>query len=94
MKHYHHNQTSSRPHYHSQPKKSVGWDFRLIVPTFGVFLLFSLLEDSLYFGKEDGLYSYVESPPGNGKLISISNRKYTQLTVLDDLGLLVSISGS
>lgn len=35
----------------------------------------------------------MEPTPGNGKLLPVSNRKYTQLSVLDDLGLLVSISG-
>nr|KAJ3422933.1 Mitogen-activated protein kinase kinase kinase kinase 3 [Polyrhizophydium stewartii] len=50
------------------------------------------LGDTLLFGTDDGLYAF-ETKERDARLMTLSNRRYAQLDILEDLNLIVSRSG-
>jgi hypothetical protein len=49
--------------------------------------------DTLLLGTDEGLFAY-DTDDKEAKMVPVSNRRYTQLAVVEELGILLSISGN
>jgi hypothetical protein len=50
------------------------------------------LGDAFLFGTDEGLYAF-ESREPNARLVPLSNRRYSQINTVPDLGIMISRSG-
>jgi hypothetical protein len=51
-----------------------------------------LIGNTILFGTDEGLFAY-DTDDKEAKMTPVSNRRYTQLTVIEELGILLSVSG-